>query len=153
MRRLALATANDDSPVAVVDPGWDRVLAYRPPAARADVAARLAAHEVTPDQLRQVLSDGGDKLYAAAGSCAAPGWADPLGGPLAVALLAYEVGVHAEHLAERAGDVRSAAVNELLQEYSAVTVAEHLGVSRQAVREISNRGPLATLIERFWRPL
>lgn len=91
--------------------------------------------------VRDVLSDGGDGLYAAAKS-GDKDWADRFGGPLAAALLAAEVSALVAHLNSRASAVRAAAVEVLLDDYSAVTVAAYLGVSRQKVYDIS-RGSLA----------
>jgi hypothetical protein len=142
----------DEHPAAAPESGWDCVLAHRPAGTRAPTAARFAAHGVTVDQVRQALDDGGRALQAAAES-GVPGWAEPVGGLIGVALLAHEVSVHAEYVMSRAVAARSAAVFELLEEFSAVTVAQHLGVSRQAVFEISRRGPLAAFIAKVWRPL
>jgi hypothetical protein len=86
--------------------------------------------------VKAVLDDGGDALYAAAGS-GDKTWADRFGGPLAVALLAAEVSALAAHLNARGSAVRALAVDALLDEFSAVTVAAHLGVSRQKVYDIS----------------
>ena len=69
-----------------------------------------------------------------------PGWADEFGGYLAVALLAAEVSALAAHLNSRASAARGRAVDALLEEYSAVTVAARLGVSRQKVYEIARGG-------------
>ncbi|HKW06638.1 MAG TPA: hypothetical protein VJS19_03615 [Candidatus Dormibacteraeota bacterium] len=99
------------------------------------MADRFAENGIGPELVRRVLQDGGDSLYEAAGSGSA-GWADAYGGPLAVALLAAEVSALAAHLNSRGSAVRSAAVAELLDEFSAVTVAERLGVSRQQVYEV-----------------
>jgi hypothetical protein len=90
-------------------------------------------------QVRDVLSDGGDALYQAARQRSA-GWAEPFGGNLAAALLAAEVSVFAAHLNSRASGVRSEAVAGLLEDYSAVTVAGELGISRQKVYEIARTG-------------
>lgn len=99
----------------------------------------------------QVLSDGGDELYAAAKS-GGKDWADRFGGPLVVALLAAEISALAAHLNSRASATRAMAVGELLDDFSAVTVAACLGVSRQKVYDIS-RGSLAVpFIDRSpWR--
>jgi hypothetical protein len=94
------------------------------------VRDRFVDHGVTPEQVRAVLEDGGDALYAAAGS-GAEDWADRFGGPLAVALLAAEVSALAAHLNARGPAVRALAVDALLDQYSTVTVAAHLGVSRR----------------------
>jgi hypothetical protein len=129
---------------------WRDVLAHRPNLERGVVAQRFAAHGVTVEQVRRPLADAGAELDAAA-AAGVPGWAEPLGGLMAVALIAGEVCAYARHRAAQAEAVRSAAVNELVEEYSTVTVAEHLGVSCQAVYEIARRSPLAGFIKRIWR--
>jgi hypothetical protein len=115
---------------------WEATLAHRPLEVRGPVGQRFVEHGITPDQLKAVLDDGGDALYAAAGS-GDKTWADRFGGPLAVALLAAEVSALAAHLNARGSAVRALAVDALLDEFSAVTVAAHLGVSRQKVYDIS----------------
>lgn len=120
---------------------WTRALEHRSPDAPGfdEVIERLVASDIAPSQLQEVLADGGDALYAAAAS-GEPNWTDAFGGPLAVALLAAEVSALAAHLNSRASGVRSVAVDQLLDEYSAVTVAVELGVSRQKVYEIARGG-------------
>jgi hypothetical protein len=54
-----------------------------------------------------------------------------------VALLAAEVSALAAHLNARASAVRALAVDALLEDFSAVTVAAYLGVSRQKVYDLS----------------
>jgi hypothetical protein len=132
---------------------WSRVLAHRTESDRLIAARRLAGNGLSPADVHGVLADGGDKLYAAAIGSPRDGWAEPFGGPLAVALLAQEVSSYTQHLTSRAAGMRSVAVSDLLQDYSAVTVAGHLGVSRQMVYEIARGGLLATFIQRIWRPL
>ncbi len=135
------------------DSRWQQVLTHRPvdDGTRETAAARFAERGITPEQLKAVLADGGDALYAAAAG-GQPGWADPFGGPLAVALLSAEVSIFAAHLNSRASGVRSAAVAELLDEYSAVTVAAELGVARQKVYEIARAGLRPPYIEQVpWR--
>jgi hypothetical protein len=127
------------------------VLAHRPPGARRDVAERLAECRPGPDRVRRVLEDGGDALYAAARS-GEPGWADRFGGPLAAALLAAEVSAFAAHLNSRGSAVRALAVDALLDDYSAITVASRLGVSRQKVYEISRGEHAGQFIDHVpWR--
>jgi hypothetical protein len=58
--------------------------AHRPAEVRGAVRDRFVEHKITPEQVRAVLEDGGDSLYAAANSRAVD-WADRFGGPLAVA--------------------------------------------------------------------
>ncbi len=129
-----------------VNPGvtaaWNEVLAHRPPDQRSGAETRFVNSGIPPETVKAVLDDGGDTLYAAAAG-RQPGWADPFGGPLAVALLAAEVSALAAHLNSRASAVRATAVEALLDEFSAVTVAAGLGVSRQKVYDIC-RGNLGT---------
>ncbi|MEV6637178.1 hypothetical protein AB0M54_41250 [Actinoplanes sp. NPDC051470] len=142
------------------DIGWDVVLAHRSPDIREQVRERFESSGVTAAQVWAVLADGGDKLFAAVASAPAlapasasaaaasaasasasdVAWAEPFGGPLAVALLAAEVGAVTAHLTSRSSAIRAAAVGALLDEYSAVTVARRLGVSRQKVYDIARPG-------------
>ncbi|WP_426225234.1 hypothetical protein [Pseudarthrobacter sp. DSP2-3-2b1] len=121
--------------------GWNTVLSHRlaGDGSREAAAARFTAARIGPAEVRAALSDGGDALYAAARQ-GSPGWAAQFGGSLAVALLSAEISVFAAHLNSRASGIRSEAVAELLDDYSAVTVAAGLGVSRQKVYEISRGG-------------
>lgn len=121
---------------------WTQVLTHRPPDQQDVVRARFVDNGVAPEVVKEVLNDGGDALYAAAAS-RQPGWAEAFGGPLAVALLAAEVSALAAHLNSRASAVRTTAVEALLDDYSAVTVAARLGVSRQKVYDIC-RGNLGS---------
>lgn len=117
---------------------WSRVLAHRAheaPEARAAVVDRFKAAGLTPAQVESHLRDAGDLLYGAATSGPAD-WTAELGGDLAVALLAAEVGALMQHLVSRAASVRAVCVDSLLDEYSAVSVAGALGVARQKVYEL-----------------
>ncbi|MGJ3190962.1 hypothetical protein [Paenarthrobacter sp. FR1] len=139
--------------IEAVDNEWLRVLTHRSDddGSRDIAARRFAERGITPNQVRAVLADCGDALYAAAASGKA-GWAEPFGGPLAVALLSAEVSMFAAHVNSRASGIRSAAVAELLDEYSAVTVAGELGVARQKVYEIARAGLRPPYIEQVpWR--
>lgn len=118
---------------------WEITLSHRPPEERTAAATRFEAAGLSAEQVQAVLADGGDRLYAAA-SAGTPGWTAPFGGTLAVALLAAEVGALAAQLGRRASGIRSLAAADLLEDYSAVTVAEELGVSRQKVYEIARGG-------------
>ena len=118
---------------------WGGMLGHRSPEQRASVIDRLNAAGVTPDLVRATLDDGGDALHAAATSGAGD-WAAPFGGPLAAALLAAEVSALSAHLVSRASAVRAVAVDALLDDYSAVAVANALGVSRQKVYDIGKGG-------------
>jgi hypothetical protein len=118
------------------DNGWDAVLAHRPADVRASVQDRLIAAGVSPEQVGDALSDFGAELYAAATGGAAD-WAKPFGGALTVALLAAEVGALTAHLTSRSSTIRAVAVDALLDDFSAVTVAGRLGVSRQKVYDIA----------------
>jgi hypothetical protein len=128
------------------DNGWDAVLAHRPPDTRDPVRERFASAGVTPEQVWASLADNGDALFAAARS-GRPDWAEPFGGPLAVALLAAEVSALTAHLTSRGAAIRALAVEALLDDYSAVTVAGRLGVSRQKVYEIARPTPLSSFID------
>jgi hypothetical protein len=100
---------------------------------------RFEESGVGPDLVRRVLEDGGDALYEASKSGVAD-WTDQFGGRVATALLAAEVSALAAHLNERASAVRSLAVDALLADFSAITVASRLGVSRPKVYEIGRGG-------------
>jgi hypothetical protein len=130
---------------------WAATLAHRPPDVLDTVRDRFVANDVPPDLVRAALDDGGDALHAAVTS-GATDWADKFGGPLPAALIAAEVSALAAHLNSRASAVRSLAVRELLDDYSAITVAAHLAVSRQKVYEIGRAGTNGTYIDRVpWR--
>jgi hypothetical protein len=118
------------------DNGWDELLAHRPADTREAVQQRLIAAGVGPRQLRAALDDFGDELFAAATS-GADDWAKPFGGTLAVALLAAEIGAFTARLTSRSSTIRAIAVDDLLDNFSAVTVAGRLGVSRQKVYDIA----------------
>ncbi|MCK6066545.1 MULTISPECIES: hypothetical protein [Microbacterium] len=116
---------------------WTAVLAHRQDAATAaQVRDRFIEHGVTPDTVAAALGDGGAGLASAATS-GRPDWAVPYGGLLGVALVAAEVAAYSSHLVARASAVRSVAVSALLEDFSAVSVAGDLGVSRQKVYEIA----------------
>ena len=133
------------------DSGWDAALAHRPPEARDAIRERLESAGVSAAQVHAALADGGDELFAAATSGAVD-WAKAHGGPLAVALVAAEVGAMTAHLTSRSSAIRAAAVETLLDDYSAVTVANRLGVSRQKVYDIARPNPGATYLDRApWR--
>ena len=117
-------------------PSWVTVLAHRPDAVRSSVAERFEESGVASELVELVLQDGGDSLYTAARGGDAS-WADGFGGWLGVALLSAEVSALASHLNARASAVRTLAVEELLEDVSAISVAAHLGISRQKVYEIS----------------
>jgi hypothetical protein len=130
---------------------WEVVLAHRPPDVRDSVRDRFTRHDIPAALVRSVLADGGDSLHEAATS-GKDDWADAFGGPLAVALLAAEVGALAAHLNSRASAVRTRAVRTLLEDYSAVTVAAHLAVARQKVYEIGRANTDGTYIDHVpWR--
>ena len=134
-----------------VDSDWDTVLAHRPPDTRQPARERFASAGVTPEQVRAALADGGDELFAAATS-GAEEWAEPFGGALAVALIAAEVSALTAHLTSRGSAVRALAVEALLDDFSAVTVASRLGVSRQKVYDIARPNPTSTYLDQApWR--
>ena len=91
---------------------WGDTLAHRPPELRSAVRDRFVENGITADQVRAVLCDGGDDLFAAA-SGGGEGWADRFGGPLAVALLAAEVSALGAHLNARGSAVRALAVADV----------------------------------------
>lgn len=125
---------------------WERVLAHRPPELRTTVADRFTESGLTVDQVQCALDDLGDQLYAAAES-ADDDWAERFGGPLAAALLAAEVSSLAAHLNSRGSAVRALAVEVLLDDFSAVTVAAGLGVSRQKVYDIARGKDTGPFVE------
>jgi hypothetical protein len=132
---------------------WATVLAHRvgDPTEFEQVVSRLQACGLSARDVHAALADGGDALYAAARSGRAD-WSDAFGGPLAVALLAAEVGALAAHLNWRASGIRSLAVDALLDDFSAVAVAGELGVARQKVYEIAKSGLRPPYIENVpWR--
>jgi hypothetical protein len=133
------------------DIGWDTVLAHRPPDTRSPARERFEAAGVAPQLVHTALADGGDELFAAVAGGAAD-WAEPFGGPLAVALIAAEVSALTAHLTSRASAVRALAVEALLDDFSAVTVAARLGVSRQKVYDIARANPTSAFIDHApWR--
>jgi hypothetical protein len=132
------------------DTSWDAVLAHRAPDTRGAVLERFESAGVSAEQVQAVLSDGGDELYAAA-TGGATDWAKPYGGALAVALLAAEVGALTAHLTSRSSAIRALAVESLLDDFSAVTVAGRLGVSRQKVYEIARPNTSSFIDRAPWR--
>jgi len=130
--RVVSGNASDDA-------HWRRVLAHRSRDGQDTVDAaveRFRAAGVTPEEAESHLKDGGDRLYAAAHTGAGD-WADAFGGPRAVAVVAAEVSALMSHLVARAASVRAACVDALLDEFSAVAVANALGVARQKVYELA----------------
>lgn len=128
-RRRPLDSPIDPTPALTAE--WDAALAYRPVAQRGEVAADLTHYGIAPDRVREHLLDGGATLWAAAQHADDdPDWAEPLGGPLAVTLLAREVMAYLDHMQSLAAEVRGRGISALLQDFSAVTVAEALRVSR-----------------------
>jgi hypothetical protein len=118
---------------------------------RGNIRDRFVDSGITPDQVQAVLDDGGDALYAAASS-GSKDWPDRFGGPLAVALLAAEVSALCAHLNARGSAVRALAVDALLDDFSAIAVAAHLGVSRQKVYELSRASRDGSYIDQVpWR--
>ncbi|RQP12441.1 MAG: hypothetical protein EAS51_02780 [Microbacteriaceae bacterium] len=119
---------------------WVAALAHRAPAEVPALAARLEEAGVTPQMVIDAIADLGSSLTAAAARSDDDGWAEPFGGAFAVALLAAEVSAYASNVVSLASRARSIAVDDLLEEYSAVHVASRLGVSRQKVYEIGRIG-------------
>jgi hypothetical protein len=133
------------------DTSWDTILAHRPPDSREAIRERFASAGVEPSQVHAALTDGGDQLFAAATS-GVDDWAKPFGGALAVALLAAEVGAMTAHLTSRSSAIRAVAVEALLDEFSAVTVAGRLGVSRQKVYDIARPSSTGSFLDQApWR--
>lgn len=129
---------------------WGEVLAHRSDDAAIDaVKTRFVEAGVPVELVADTLRDGGDALHRAAVS-GHPDWTAQFGGLIAVALLAGEVAAYSSHLVARASAVRSVAVDSLLENFSAVSVAAELGVSRQKVYEIGRGG--ARLRESRARP-
>lgn len=119
---------------------WDAVLAHRgSESAIVVVRDRFLENGISSEVVAAVLQDGGESIFQAASS-GRPDWTVPYGGLLAAALLAGEVAVYSSHLVARASAVRSVAVDSLLEDFSAVSVATDLGVSRQKVYEIARGG-------------
>lgn len=131
---------------------WQQVLAHRGPDELEPAVARFERAQVSPDLVRATLSDCGDSLFSAARS-SDEDWLQEFGGSLAVALLSAEVSALVAHLNSRAAAVRATAVEHLLDDFSAVSVAEELGVSRQKVYDIARSSHrTATYIPRVpWR--
>lgn len=139
MNRKPWDDNHDTAPVAA-PAGWQRVLSHRTAAAdQRDAAARFEEAGLGPDDVAAVLDDGGDALFAAAAGNRTD-WAVPFGGLKAVALLAAELSTLAAALNSRASGIRSVAVGLLLEDYSAVSVARELGISRQKVYEVGRAG-------------
>src|SRR5438128_1890229 len=91
------------------DNSWDVVLAHRPQDTREAVRARFEAAGVDAQHVLDALADGGDELFEAATGGVAD-WAKAWGGPLAVALIAAEVGALTAHLTSRSSAIRALAV-------------------------------------------
>jgi len=136
--------SSKDTTSGVAADDWQQVLAHRLHGGLdadgfSELVRRYTDCGIGPQHVWQVLMNGGDSLYEAATSGESD-WADRFGGPLGAALLAAEVSALASHLTTRASGVRSVAVDALLDDYSAVTVAGELGVSRQKVYDIAKNG-------------
>ena len=115
---------------------WQDLLAHRTPDELEAVVARFERAGVPGHLVSEMLQDGGDALFAASSSDD-PEWATAFGGAMAVALLTAEISALAAHLNSRAASIRALAVDALLEDYSAVSVADELGVSRQKVYDIA----------------
>lgn len=115
---------------------WEDALLHRPAQELPELVARFQAAGVTPDDVMAALADGGDQLHEAA-TADGPDWPHRFGGAFATALLATEVSALAAHLNSRAAAVRSRAVEALPEDFSAVSVAADLRVSRQKVYDIA----------------
>ena len=124
------------------DSEWADVLAHRAGDAEAwrQVRDRFRANGLTPSEVDGVLQDDGAGLAAAAASGDVD-WTAPFGGALCVALLSAEVAARSAYLVARAAAVRSLAVEHLMEDFSAIAVADQLGLSRQKVYEIARDTP------------
>lgn len=130
-------------------PTWESVLAHRSDPAAVDAArARFVSQGMTVELVAATLADSGAALFRDVSSGRSD-WAVPYGGLLGAALLAGEVAIYSSTLVARASAIRSVAVDALLEDFSAVSVASDLGVSRQKVYEIGRGG--ATLRETIAR--
>lgn len=129
-----------DDIAGTVTADWASVLAHRPdPTAREAARARFEAQGVSAELVAANLADTGETLFRDISS-GRPDWAVPYGGLLAAALIAGEVAIYSSVLVARASSVRAVAVDALLEDFSAISVAASLGVSRQKVYEIARGG-------------
>jgi len=123
-----------------IAPTWEATLAHRAdPAAAALARARFETQGIPVEVVAASLSDSGAALFRDVSSGRSD-WAVPYGGLLGAALLAGEVAIYSSTLVARASAIRSVAVDALLEDFSAVSVAADLGVSRQKVYEIARGG-------------
>lgn len=129
-----------DDIAGTVTAEWASVLAHRPDlTAREAAQARFESQGVSAELVAASLADTGEALFRDISS-GRPDWAVPYGGLLAAALIAGEVAVYSSALVARASSVRAVAVDALLEDFSAISVAASLGVSRQKVYEIARGG-------------
>lgn len=129
-----------DDIAGTVTADWASVLAHRPdPTAREAARARFEAQGVSAELVAANLAHTGETLFRDISS-GRPDWAVPYGGLLAAALIAGEVAIYSSVLVARASSVRAVAVDALLEDFSAISVAASLGVSRQKVYEIARGG-------------
>ncbi|WP_354260617.1 hypothetical protein [Arthrobacter sp. OAP107] len=151
---MEMQPQGDKRAAATIPDEWHDALAQRVDEhSRIATARRFLECGVTVEQVRAALMDGGDALFAAA-HVGPEQWGEVSNGAVAVALLSAEISALMAHLNSRASGIRSVAVAELLEEYSAVSVAETLGVSRQKVYEIARAGLRLPYLDKVpWRPL
>lgn len=129
-----------DDIAGTVTAEWASVLAHRPDlTAREAAQARFESQGVSAELVAASLADTGEALFRDISS-GRPDWAVPYGGLLAAALIAGEVAIYSSALVARASSVRAVAVDALLEDFSAISVAASLGVSRQKVYEIARGG-------------
>lgn len=149
---MSIQPGGDSVAEGAVSAKWHHVLAHRlDEHSRTAAARRFEECGVSAEEVEAALMDGGDTLFAAAQTGRL--WAEHFGGALAVALISAEISALAAHVNSRASGLRSVAVAELLDDFSAVTVAEALGVSRQKVYEISRAGLRPPYVNKVpWRP-
>lgn len=124
------------APASIDSDSWEEILSHRAEQERQGIQDRFLSHGVSSAIVAEALRDGGATLAASALS-RAPEWSVPYGGLVGAALVAGEVAAHASWLVSRAASVRSLAVENLLEDISAVTLAQMLGISRQKVYEIA----------------
>lgn len=123
-----------------IAPTWESVLAHRTDPGAAELArARFESQGIPVELVAASLADSGAALFREVSS-GRTDWAVPYGGLLGAALIAGEVAIYCSTLVARASAVRSVAVDALLEDFSAVSVAADLGISRQKVYEIARGG-------------
>lgn len=112
---------------------WDELLVHREPEDRPEVITRLVHAGLRPADLKLVLADLGDALFAGAATrCSTASSERDL---IREVLLLAELSAYVRYAGERAGAMRSNALKGLLEHSSLSQVAGLLSVSRQAVHK------------------